>query len=235
MLRPNPAQANGRLMRLILLGPPGSGKGTQAKLLRERLNLEHIGTGDILRQSINRGTPAGNCAKPFVARGLLVPDDLVNDVVADRFRQPDRPDRFVMDGYPRTVAQAKAFDVVLGQLHLKLTAVILLLVDDAEIIRRVSGRWSCPKPNCKRTYHITSNPPKVDLLCDVDRTPLVQRDDDRVETLRERLVVYHRNTVELFPYYRSQGLLREVPGQGGIEDIYNQMMQALSLQAGDSC
>jgi adenylate kinase len=222
-------------MRLILLGPPGSGKGTQAKLLSERLNLEHIGTGDILREAIRQETPAGRRAKPFVDTGKLVPDDLVNELVADRFQRPDRPDRFVMDGYPRTVMQARAFDRVLERQHLPLTAAVSLLVDDDEIIRRVTGRWSCPKPNCKRTYHDTSNPPKVRGVCDVDKTQLVQRDDDRVETLRERLVVYHRNTVELFPYYRSQGLLVEVPGQGGIEDIYNKMMQALKSKGGRSC
>jgi adenylate kinase len=222
-------------MRLILLGPPGSGKGTQAKLLSERNNLEHIGTGDILRQAIARGTPAGLRAQPFVESGQLVPNGVVNDLVADRFQQPDRPHRFVMDGYPRTVYQARAFDEVLRPLHLCPTGVVLLLVDDEEIIRRVSGRWSCPKPNCKRTYHVDSNPPKVPGYCDVDRTKLVQRPDDVAETLRERLVVYHRNTVELFPYYRAQGLLVEVQGQGGIEDIYNQIMQALNLQAGHSC
>jgi len=222
-------------MRLILLGPPGSGKGTQAKLLSERNHLEHIGTGDILRQAITRGTPAGLRAQPFVESGQLVPNGVVNDLVADRFQQPDRPDRFVMDGYPRTVFQARSFDEVLRPLHLTPTGVILLQVDDEEIIRRVSGRWSCPKPNCKRTYHVDSNPPKVPGYCDVDKTKLVQRPDDVAETLRERLVVYHRNTVELFPYYRAQGLLVEVPGQGGIEDIYNQIMQALNLQAGPSC
>src|SRR6266481_5670627 len=159
-------------MRLILLGPPGSGKGTQAKLLSERVGLEHIGTGDILREAIRRETPAGRRAKPFVDTGRLVPDDLVNELVADRFQRPDRPDRFVMDGYPRTVMQARAFDKVLERQHLPLTAAVSLLVDDEEIIRRVTGRWSCPKPNCKRTYHVISNPPKLDSVCDVDKTPL---------------------------------------------------------------
>jgi adenylate kinase len=127
-------------MRLILLGPPGSGKGTQAKLLCERLKLDPIGTGDILRDAVSRGTPAGRLAEPYVQSGRLVPDDLVNELVADRFRRDDRPDRFLMDGYPRTVAQAASFDQVLRQQFLDLTAVVLLKVDDEEIICRLKAR-----------------------------------------------------------------------------------------------
>ncbi len=222
-------------MRLILLGPPGSGKGTQAKLLRERLRLEHIGTGDILREAIRRGTPPGVRARPFVESGLLVPDDLVNELVAERFQRDDRPERFVMDGYPRTLAQAASFDQVLRQQFLDLSAVLHLMVEDEEIIRRVSGRWSCPQPSCKRTYHTVSNPPRVAGVCDADGTALIQREDDREETLRERLRVYHRNREALLPHYRSQGLLRDVCGEGGIEEIYGRIMQALNLQAGQSC
>src|SRR5262249_48122143 len=151
-----PTDGADRVMRLILLGPPGSGKGTQAELLSERLRLEHIGTGDILREAIRRETPLGLRARPFVESGRLVPDDLVNELVAERFRREDRPERFVMDGYPRTLAQAASFDQVLRQQFLDLTAVVLLVVDDEEIIRRVSGRWSCPKPQCKRTYHLVN-------------------------------------------------------------------------------
>jgi adenylate kinase len=222
-------------MRLILLGPPGSGKGTQAKLLSERLSLEHIGTGDILREAIRRETPLGKRAKPAVENGLLVPDELVNELVAERFERDDRPARFVMDGYPRTEAQAGAFDQVLRQHSLGLSAVVLLLVSDEEIIRRVSHRWSCPKPQCKRTYHTISNPPRVPGICDADGTALVQRADDSVDTLRERLRVYHRNIVGLVPHYRSQGLIHEVSGEGNIEDIYANIKRALGPQAGPSC
>ena len=222
-------------MRLILLGPPGSGKGTQAQLLCKRLGLEHVGTGDILREAIRHRTTTGQRAKPFVESGKLVPDELVNDVVADRFRRADRPECFVMDGYPRTLAQAKAFDRVLQEQNLDLTGVVSLAVDDAEIVRRLSGRWSCPQPGCKATYHVANNPPKVAGICDRCGTKLVQRDDDKEETVKERLRVYHGNTVELIPYYRALGLLREVPGDGDIEDIYATILRALNCQAGFAC
>lgn len=222
-------------MRLILLGPPGCGKGTQAKLLSQRNGLEHIGTGDILREAIRHKTPAGLRAHPFVEQGRLVPDDLVNDVIAERFNREDRPDCFVMDGYPRTLAQAAAFDQVLRQQFLDLTAVILLDVADEEIIGRVSERWSCPKPGCKATYHTVSNPPRRPGICDYCGTRLVQREDDRPETVRARLVVYHGNTEALVGHYRSQGLLQEVPGHGAIEKVYADMMKVLDRQAGPKC
>ncbi len=216
-------------MRLILLGPPGSGKGTQAKLLSERLRLEHIGTGDILREAMRRQTPLGLRARPFVEAGHLVPDELVNELVAERFQRADRPERFVLDGYPRTLAQAVSFDQVLRQQFLDLNAVMLLQVEDEEIIRRVSGRWSCPKPGCKRTYHTHSNPPRTAGICDADESPLIQRDDDRVETLRQRLHVYHGNIVQMIPHYRAAGLLREVSGEGSIEQVYANIVQAQNL------
>jgi len=215
-------------MRLILSGPPGSGKGTQAQLLCQRLGLEHVGTGDILREAIRRDTLTGRRAKRFVESGKLVPDDVVNDLVADRFRPADRPTGFVMDGYPRTLAQAQTFDGVLEEQGLDLSAVILLDVVDAEIVRRLSGRWSCPKHGCKATYHVVNNPPKVAGRCDLCGTALVQRDDDKEETVKERLRVYHGNKVKLLPYYRARGLVREVPGQGDIEQIYAAIVRALN-------
>jgi adenylate kinase len=214
-------------MRLILLGPPGSGKGTQAHLLCQRLGLEHIGTGDIIRAAIANHTPVGQRAEPFVKTGALVPDELVNDLVAEHFHSPGRHDRFVMDGYPRTVAQAVTFDKLLAELKLDLTAVLRLEVDDDEIIRRVSGRWSCPLKGCKATYHVVSNPPKVYGICDRDGTVLVQREDDLPETVRARLAVYHRNTEKLIPYYEDRGLLRRIPGYGDIEGVYNNLVKVL--------
>jgi adenylate kinase len=222
-------------MRLILLGPPGSGKGTQASLLSRRLGLEHIGTGDLLRQAIRSGTPMGQRAKPFVESGRLVPDALVNELIAERFSREDRPTRFLMDGYPRTLDQAAAFDRVLTQHGSNLTDVVLLDVPDAEIVRRLSGRWSCPQSGCKATYHTESNPPKVAGVCDNDGTKLVQRDDDKEETVRARLVVYHKNTEELAPHYQAQGLLRVVRGVGDIEHIYENIVKELQPQAGASC
>jgi adenylate kinase len=219
-------------MRLILVGPPGSGKGTQAKLLCERLGLAHIGTGDILREAVRLRTPAGLRAEPYVASGQLVPDDLVNELVADRFRRDDRPERFVLDGYPRTRAQAASFDQVLRQQFLDLSAVVLLRVDDEEIVRRLSGRWSCPV--CKATYHATLKPPRVPGKCDVCGNALIQRVDDREDTIRERLRVYHQNTEGMIDHYRAQGLVREVDGVGDIETIYRNIVQA-SEQVGPSC
>ena len=200
-------------MRLILLGPPGSGKGTQAALLCRRHCLEHIGTGDILRQAIRDRTPSGERARPFVETGKLVPDDLVNEVVAERFRRDDRPDRFVLDGYPRTLAQAASFDQLLRQVFLDLTGVVLLEVSDAAIVGRLSGRWSCPKPGCKATYHTESNPPRMPGVCDNCGTALVQRDDDKVETVRARLIVYHKNTEQLIPHYRRRGCCGRSPAK----------------------
>jgi adenylate kinase len=221
-------------MRLILHGPPGSGKGTQAKLLSQRLGLAHIGTGDILREAVRLNTPAGGLAKPFVSTGRLVPDDLVNEMIAERFRQEDRPEHFVMDGYPRTLAQAASFDQVLRQQFLALDAVVQLVVDDEEIVRRLSGRWSCPYPNCKATYHTLYKPPRVAGICDEDGTPLIQREDDMEATVRRRLVVYHQNTLPLVDYYCSQGLLRPVPGTGPIDQIHANILHVLG-QAGGSC
>jgi len=221
-------------MRLILLGAPGSGKGTQARLLSQRLGLAHIGTGDILREAVRLNTPAGRLAKPYIASGQLVPDDLVNEMIADRFRREDRPDHFVMDGYPRTLAQAASFDQVLRQEFLGVDAVIQLRVEVDEIVGRLSGRWSCPFPNCMATYHTVHKPPRVPGICDEDGTALVQREDDLEATVRRRIVVYNQNTQALVDYYRAQGLLRQVSGTGDIEKIYANMIQVLG-QAGASC
>jgi adenylate kinase len=219
-------------MRLILIGPPGSGKGTQAKLLSKRLHLVHIGTGDILREAIREKTPLGKIAGPYILRGELVPDDLVNEVIAERFQREDRPDCFVTDGYPRTVAQAAAFDQILRQQFLDLSAVLFLIADDEEIVRRMTGRWSCPV--CKSTYHLVSNPPKVPGVCDVCGSKLIQRDDDKESTVRERLKQYHQNTEGLLEYYKSRGLLHEVGGIGTIDQIYDKIIQELK-QAKPSC
>lgn len=219
-------------MRLILIGPPGSGKGTQAKLLSTRLNLVHIGTGDILREAIRAKTPLGRIAEPYVLKGELVPDDLVNDVIAERFQRDDRPECFVTDGYPRTVAQAAAFDQVLRQQFLDLTAVLFLTVDDEEIVRRMTGRLSCPK--CKSTYHMVNNPPKQPGICDNCGSSLIQRVDDQEATVRERLRQYHMNTEGLLAHYQSRGLLHEVNGIGTIDQIYDRILQELK-QANPSC
>jgi adenylate kinase len=215
-------------MRLILLGAPGSGKGTQAKLLSERLGLVHLGTGDILREAIRKETPKGKLAEPYVSQGKLVPDPLVNELINAYFDSNDRPTCFVMDGYPRTLDQAKSFEQVLDVHLLDLSAVIFVQVDDEAIVTRLSGRWSCPR--CKTTYHNVNRPPKTPGMCDnhpEKPTQLIQRTDDREETVRERLRLYHENTVDLIPYYRKKGLLREVAGEGDVEQIYCRILQAV--------
>lgn len=214
-------------MRLILLGPPGCGKGTQSHLLCQRLRLEHIGTGDMIRAAINAHTPWGEQARPIVEAGGLLPDSTVNGLVGELFDRPARPPRFVMDGYPRTLVQAEFFDALLTRHHLPLTAVVLIKVQDDEIIGRVGGRWSCPMTGCRATYHTSINPPRVAGVCDRCGTALIQRNDDRPETVRRRLVVYHNDTAGLIPYYRQRGLLREVSGHGEIEEVYTRIIQAL--------
>lgn len=222
-------------MRIILFGPPGSGKGTQAKLLAQRERLDHIGTGDLLRAAIRQQTAVGVRAKSFVENGRLVPDDMVNNLVSERFAGADRPTRFVMDGYPRTVGQAGAFDAVLHGHQLDLSGVIALMVRDEEIVRRLGGRWNCPNASCGASYHTENHPPRAAGVCDECGAKLVQRADDKPETVRARLAVYHRDTAEVIPYYRKQGLLREVPGSGEIEQIYAAILNALQPQAGRSC
>lgn len=212
-------------MRLILLGPPGSGKGTQAKLLCERRSLVHLGTGDILREAVRQGTPTGKRAAPYITAGKLAPDDLVNEVVNERFLHPDRPASFVMDGYPRTLAQARAFDGVLRQLRLPLGRVIFVKVNDEALVQRMGGRWSCPQ--CKATYHLVNKPPRQPGVCDSCGHALIQRPDDKEETVRERLRQYHQNTEDLIPYYKAQGLLRDVNGEGGIEEVYGRIERVL--------
>jgi len=219
-------------MRLILIGPPGSGKGTQAKLLSARLGLAYIGTGDMLRDAIRRGTPACLKAQPFVTSGQLVPDDLVNQIIADFFGADDRLEDFVLDGYPRTLPQAMSFEQVLRQHFLGLDAVVLLKVADEEIVMRMSGRWVCSNSACGTPYHMTFKPPRAAGVCDVCGSKLMQRADDQEQTVRRRLQIFHASHGELLEYYRKLGLLREVSGLGDIEAIYANIVKALHGGAG---
>jgi adenylate kinase len=214
-------------MRLILVGPPGSGKGTQAKLLSQRLKLAHVGTGDMLREAIRRNTPGGRQARPYVKTGQLVPDDLVNQIIADFFALESRPDRFVMDGYPRTLPQAMAFEQVLRQHFMGLDDVVWLRVTDDEIVRRVTGRWVCPNPTCGTPYHMAFKPPRVPGVCDVCGTHLIHRDDDSEETVRKRLQLFYATHTDLLDHYAKMGLLREVQGLGDVETIYHSIIKAL--------
>jgi adenylate kinase len=214
-------------MRLILNGPPGSGKGTQALLLCQRLGLAHFATGDILRTAIRLGTPEGKQAQAFVAAGRLVPDEVVNEIVFALFRGSDRPTRFVIDGYPRNLGQALAFERMLQGVGLELDAVISLVAPDEEIVQRLSARWACSNPQCQATYNTLSKPPQKPGVCDLCQSPLVQREDDKPHTVRERLRVFHQLTDELITYYRDQGLLIDVLGVGDIETIYQSIVRAL--------
>jgi adenylate kinase len=214
-------------MRLIFIGPPGSGKGTQASLMSERVGLCHFSTGDVLREAILQNTPEGQRARPFVKSGQLVPDEIVNDIVNSRFRGKSRPEKFVMDGYPRTLAQANSFDRVLHEQGLDLSGVVFLKVADEEIVRRLSGRWNCPNPKCSATYHLLFKPPRKPGVCDLCGTPLMQRDDDKAETVTRRLAIFHGLYDALVDHYRKRNLLIEVPGVGDIETIYASIIKAL--------
>ena len=219
-------------MRLVLVGPPGSGKGTQAELLVKRLGVVEIGTGDILRLAIKQRTPIGVLVEPLLKQGLLVDDSIVNDLVAELFRGPDRPDCFVMDGYPRTYAQAVAFDALLAQEMMSLDGVVNLTIADDEVVRRISGRRCCSNiPHCGTCYNIYAKPSKVPGTCDKCGADLVLRDDDKEETVRRRLQEFHKNTNGLLRHYRDKGLLHEVPATDPVETIYANIVKALTPSA----
>lgn len=215
-------------MRLVLVGPPGSGKGTQAKRLCDRLNLVSIGTGEILREAIRQKTKVGLEVEPLIKQGRLVPDVIVNDVVAELFRRPDRPERFVMDGYPRTYSQAIAFDALLRQEYVQLDAVVNLTIPDDEVVRRISGRWCCANPSCGICYHVVASPPKKPGICDRCGSMLCQRDDDREETVRRRLQEFYSKTDDLIAHYSRAGLVRNVSALVPVETIYTNIVQAIT-------
>lgn len=208
---------------LIFLGPPGSGKGTQAELLESRFGLKKISTGDILRDAIRKGTELGKLAKEHINRGELVPDDVVVALVEEVLQKI--PDGYILDGFPRTIEQAKRLDRILEKLGKKLNAAVLFAVSDEEIIRRLSARRICPK--CHAVYNMETKPPKNDEICDICGTPLEMRDDDKPETVRRRIEVYRRNTEPLVNFYRDRGLLVEVKAIGNPEEVFNLIIGAL--------
>jgi adenylate kinase len=218
-------------MRLVLVGPPGSGKGTQAELLVKRLGLTYVGTGEILRDAIRRQTDLGKHVEQTIKQGLLVSDPIVNDLVAELFRGANRPERFVMDGYPRTLAQAVAFDALLRQQFLRLDAVVNLAISDDEVVRRISGRWCCSNPACAVCFHLSARPPKAAGKCDVCGAALLQRIDDREETVRRRLAEFYKTTDALLEHYDRLGLVRNVSALDGVETIYGNILKALPQAA----
>lgn len=212
-------------MKLVILGPPGAGKGTQADYIIKKYNIPHISTGDIFRENIINNTELGVKAKSYMDKGLLVPDELVIDLVEDRIKKPDAKDGFLLDGFPRTVAQAVSLDAILDADGDKLSKVININVDPEILIRRAVGRRVCKK--CGATYHVEFNPPKVEGICDNDGEKLIQRDDDNEETVKKRIEVYFDQTAPLIDYYNAQGLLIDVNGAQDIDKVFDDIVTGL--------
>jgi adenylate kinase len=204
-------------MRLVFLGPPGAGKGTQAKALAGEWGVPQVATGEILREAVKAGTPLGQKAKQIMESGALVPDDVMVGIIADRLRQPDAGGGFILDGFPRTIAQAEALDRLLKDLGQKLDAVVYFDVAEPELLRRLTGRRLCRQ--CQTAFHMVSAPPRRAGVCDRCGGELYQRDDDSEATVRHRLEVYARQTAPLLDHYRGRGLLTSVKAEGDVGAI----------------
>jgi adenylate kinase len=212
-------------MKVILLGAPGAGKGTQAKRIAADYDIPHISTGDIFRENIKNNTQLGLRAKEYMDQGLLVPDELVLELIMDRFKAPDCKNGYVLDGFPRTIPQAKALDKALEENNDSIEYAINVDVADEVIIDRMAGRRACL--SCGRTYHIKTLKPKTEGLCDYCNSNLVLRDDDKPDTVKKRLAVYHEQTQPLLEYYDKKGILYNVDGTGGIDKIYNDIIRII--------
>ena len=209
--------------RLMMLGPPGAGKGTQAKRLAARLDIPHVSTGDMLREARREGTELGNKAAEYMNAGKLVPDEVVIGIVRERLEQDDAERGFILDGFPRTRPQAEA----LADMGVELDAVINIQVDDEEVVSRLGGRLSCPE--CGAVYHRDANPPSEENVCDkCGNRGLVQRDDDRPEAIRERLEEYHRKTAPLMEFYEQRGSLQNVDGSGTPDEVSDQIAECIA-------
>lgn len=212
-------------MLIILLGPPGAGKGTQAEFLVQKYGLAYISTGEILRSAVKKGTTMGKQAKQFMDQGQLVPDDVVVGIVQERLSEPDCGQGALLDGFPRTVVQARSLDRVLGEINSRLDAVVHIAVEEEELIARLTGRRVCR--DCGATYHVKFNPPKVRNICDQCGGELSQRDDDSLATVTERLLVYKKQTEPLIEYYRKRELLYTIDGNQEIGAISTQIITVL--------
>ena len=212
-------------MKIIMLGAPGAGKGTQAKKIAAKYNIPHISTGDIFRANIKNGTELGKKAKTYMDQGLLVPDELVVDLVVDRVNQEDCKEGYVLDGFPRTIPQAEALDVALEKLGQKIDYAIDVDVPDENKDQRMGGRRACV--GCGATYHLEYAPTKVDGICDTCGKELILRDDDKPETVKKRLGVYHEQTQPLIDYYTKAGILTTVDGTIDIEDVFQTIVKIL--------
>jgi len=213
-------------LNLILLGPPGAGKGTQAERLVEDFDLPYYATGDILRGAVKEGTELGRKAKEYMDRGDLVPDEVISGVIGERIASAEALDGFLLDGFPRTIAQAEALERALEPLGRRPTAVLSIEVPDEEVVRRLSGRRVCERNG--HPYHVDFDPPKNDGFCDQDGSPLVQRDDDREDTVKHRLEVFHEQTAPLVGYYEGQGLLRRFDGSRSPDEVHAHIRATLA-------
>jgi adenylate kinase len=212
---------------IVLLGPPGAGKGTQAEVISGRMGLPHISSGDIFRHNLKNKTELGVLAEGYITKGELVPDDVTIAMIKDRLSEEDCDGGAILDGFPRTPTQALAFDNLLVELDSKVSAVPFIQVDESELISRLTGRWTCPK--CGRIYHKKNNPPKKNGYCDDDNSSLYQREDDRVETVTNRIRVYLDQTEPLIEYYRGKGVLLVVDGNQNIYDVTRDLLGVLGL------
>ena len=214
-------------LNLILLGPPGAGKGTQAQRLVEDFRLPYVATGEMLRAAVREETPLGREAKKFMNNGDLVPDNVIIGVAVERLQQDDCKDGFILDGFPRTIDQAKALDAELERVGRTLTAALLIDVTDEEVVRRISGRRQCVK-NEQHIYHVDFDPPKHPDVCDQDGARLIQRDDDKPDTVKHRLEVYHEQTEPVIGYYEDQGLLRRFEGTRSPAEVHDHIRATLA-------
>ncbi|KRC95869.1 MULTISPECIES: adenylate kinase [unclassified Streptomyces] len=213
-------------MRIVLVGPPGAGKGTQAAFLAKNLSIPHISTGDLFRANISQQTELGKLAKSYMDAGNLVPDEVTIAMAKDRMEQPDAAGGFLLDGFPRNVSQAEALDEVLQTERMKLDAVLDLEVPEEEVVKRIAGRRICRKDS-SHVFHATYSPPKEDGVCDVCGGQLYQRDDDTEETVRTRLEVYHTQTEPIIDYYKAQGLVVTISALGKVDEVTARAMDAL--------
>ncbi|MBW2147439.1 MAG: adenylate kinase [Deltaproteobacteria bacterium] len=212
-------------MKLIMMGPPGAGKGTQAQMLAERFSCPHVSTGDMFREAVKKGSPMGTRAREYMDKGALIPDPIVIGMVEERIDQPDCRNGYILDGFPRTVAQAEALDTSLSRRGAAIDHVINVDVEDAEIVKRLAGRRTCRR--CGWTCHVVFDPSKVVGVCDNCGGELFQRADDSEKTVQARLRVYKEQTTPLIQYYQQKGLLRSITGQGSINEIFNRIMEVV--------
>ncbi len=212
-------------MRIILLGAPGAGKGTQAATLHEELNAPHIATGDLFRAALSQGTPLGMEAKSYMDRGELVPDDVTVRMLLERISQPDASGGYILDGFPRSIGQAEALSSALSDRSEGIDKVLLVDVSEDELVQRLSGRWICR--TCQTPYHAVNNPPRSSGVCDADGGELYQRDDDRPETVMNRLTVYKDQTAPLIDYYEGRQILTRINGEQEIDSVRADLLAAL--------